>query len=62
MRGYPGTGEEVFYDSPCETHIHLLLDVLIRYGVVHALHTDVVIILDCGNFPGCQLKRCGRER
>lgn len=62
MGGNPGTGEEYLYCSPGETHIHLLLDVLIRHGIIHALRADMVVILDGGHFLDCQLKRCSRKR
>ena len=62
MGGDPGTGEEDLYCGLGETHIHLLLDVLIRHGIIHALRADMVVILDGGHFPDCQLKRCSRKR
>ena len=62
MRGDTGAREENFYCGPGKAHIHLLLDVLIRHGVVHALHTDVVVILDGCHFPDCQLERSCRQR
>ena len=45
MGGDPGTGEEDLYCGLGEMHIHLLLDVLIRHGIIHALHVDMVVIL-----------------
>src|SRR5699024_1582452 len=54
--------EEDFYCGPGKAHIHLLLDILIRHGVVHALHTDMVIVLDSGDLPNSQLKRRSRKR
>lgn len=57
MGGNPGTGEEYLYCGLGETHIHLLLDVLIRHGIIHALRADMVVILDGGHFLDCQLKR-----
>ena len=62
VRGNPGTGEEDLHRGPGEAHIHLLLDVLIRHGIIHALHADMVVILDGGNLPDSQLKRRGRKR
>ena len=62
MGGNPGTGEEDLYCGLGETHIHLLLDVLIRHGIIHALRADMVVILDGGHFPDYQLKRCSRKR
>ena len=62
MGGNPGTGEEYLYCGLGETHIHLLLDVLIRHGIIHALRADMVVILGGGHFPDCQLKRCSRKR
>ena len=57
-----GSGEEDFYCGPGKTHIHLLLDVLIRHGIIHAFYADVVVILDSSHLPDCQLKRCSRKR
>ena len=41
MGGDPGTGEEDLYCGLGETHIHLLLDVLIRHGIIHTLRADI---------------------
>ena len=46
-----GAGEEYLHCSPDQTHIYLLLNVLIWNGVVHVLHTDVVVVLDGGHLP-----------
>ena len=62
VRGNPGPGEEDFYCGPGEPYIHLPLDVLIRHGIVHAFHTDMVVILDGCYLPDCQFKRRSRKR
>ena len=54
----PGMGcntvafKEDFNRASGHTHVDFLLDVLIRARVVLCIHTDVVIVLNCGNFPG----------
>ena len=48
--------KEYLHGSPGKTHIHLLLDIFIRYGIVHALHADMVVVLDSGNLPDSQLE------
>ena len=58
MRSNPVPSEEYLNDRPCQASLHLLLDVLIRNGVIHALHRHMVVVLDCGDFPCRQLKRC----
>ena len=62
VRGDLDTGEKDLYCSPGTAHIHLLLDVLIRHGIIYALHINMVVILDGSHFPGCQLKWCSRKR
>ena len=62
VRGNPGSGKEDLHGSPGEPYIYLLLDILIRHGIIHALHADMVVILDGGNFPDRQLKRHSRKR
>ena len=61
MRGNPGSGKEYLHGGPGETYIYLLLDILIRHGIIHALHADMVVVVDGCHFPDCQLERCGRE-
>ena len=56
VRGNPGTGKKDLHGGPGKAYVHPLLDVLIRDRVVHELHADVVVILDRGNLPDCQLK------
>lgn len=46
VRGDLDTGEKDLYCSPGTAHIHLLLDVLIRHGIIYALHINMVVILD----------------
>ena len=62
VRGDPGSGKEDLHGGPGKAYIYLLLDVLIRHGIIHALHADMVVILDGGNLPDCQLKRRSRKR
>ncbi len=62
VRGDPGTREEDLHRGPGKSYIHLLLDVLIRHRIIHALHADVVVILDGSHLPDCQLKRRSRKR
>ena len=44
------------------TGIDLLLDVLIGTRIVLRIHTDVVVVLNCGNFPSSQLERMSGQR
>src|SRR5699024_6093215 len=62
VRGDPGTREEDLHRGSGKSYIHLLLDVLIRHRIIHALHADVVVILDGSHLPDCQLKRRSRKR
>ena len=48
--------KENLHGSPGKAHIHLLLDVFIWDGVIHALHTDMVVVLDCGHLPDRQFE------
>ena len=57
-----GTGKEDFHRGPGKAYIYRLFDVLIRHRVVHALHTDMVIVLDSVHPPNNQLKRGCRQR
>lgn len=54
--------KEDFNRASGHTHVDFLLDVLIRARVVLCIHTDVVIVLNCGNFPGSHLKRVFGQR
>src|SRR5699024_6926920 len=62
VRGNPGSGKEDLHGSPGEPYIYLLLDILIWYGIIHALHADMVVVLDGSYLPDCQLKRRSRKR
>ena len=44
------------------TNIHLLLDILIWYRVIHLIHRDVVVGCNSCDLPGCQFKGTGRQR
>ena len=62
MGSNAGAGKEDLHRGSGKAYIHLLLDVLIRYGIIHVLHTDMVVILDGCHFPDCQLERNCRQR
>ena len=62
MGGNARPCKENLHGSPGQAHIHLLLDVFIRYGVVHALYADMIIVLDSGNLPDGQFKGMRRKR
>jgi hypothetical protein len=56
MRGNSVAAEEDFYCAGCQPHIYLLTNILIRNRVVLLIYGNVVIVLDCGNFPDSYLK------
>lgn len=46
-------GKKDFHRGPSEMHIHLLFNVFIWASVVHVPHADVVVELNCRDFPYC---------
>ena len=62
MRSNTTAFKEDFYRAASYPDIDLLLDVLIRAGVVLGVHADVIVVLNCGDFPGSQLERMAGQR
>lgn len=54
--------KEYLYCIPSDAHIHFLSNVLIRDGVIHFLHGNVVVRADCGDLLHRQFERAGRKR
>ena len=54
--------KEYLHCIPGDAHIYLLANVLIRDGIVHLLHGDVVVRANRSDLPRRQFKRARRQR
>lgn len=54
--------KEHLHCIPGDAHIHLLANVLIRDGIIHFLHRDVIVRTNRGDLPRRQLERTERQR